>query len=133
MLKSETLKIMELAKGEIKKTVLIRYTIMVDLNNPKVYDEDALKLMMTIKTLPDNFNVAKFIYEVADSRLTHLNRQRIIIKINEKNYFMLVLDDDLEIFFSLLRLFKNYETEVEAYEQVVNQGMLLKALKSYDL
>lgn len=133
MLKSETLKIMELAKGEIKKTVLIRYTIMVDLNNPKVYDEDALKLMMTIKTLPDNFNVAKFIYEVADSRLTHLNRQRIIIKINEKNYFTLVLDDDLEIFFSLLRLFKNYETEVEAYEQVVNQGMLLKALKSYDL
>ena len=126
MLKSETLKIIEFAKGEIKKPVLIRYTITVDLNSPKVYDEDALKLIGSVKTLPDNIYLAEFVYEVTDSRLTHLNRQKITIKINEKNYFTLVLDDDLDIFFSLLRLYKNYEAEVEAYEQTITQGMLLK-------
>ena len=119
MLKSETLKIIEFAKGEIKKPVLIRYTITVDLNSPKVYDEDALKLIGSVKTLPDNIYLAEFVYEVTDSRLTHLNRQKITIKINEKNYFTLVLDDDLDIFFSLLRLYKNYEAEVEAYEQTL--------------
>lgn len=133
MLKSETLKIMDFAKGETKKTVLIRYTITVDFNNPKVYDEDALKLMMAIKTLPDGIYLAQFIYEVADSRLTQLNRQKITIKINGQTYFTLVLDDDLEIFFLLLRLFKNYDSEVEAYEQTVTQGRLLKTLDSYGL
>lgn len=131
MLKSETLKIIEFAKGEIKKPVLIRYTITVDLNSPKVYDEDALKLIGSVKTLPDNIYLAEFVYEVTDSRLTHLNRQKITIKINEKNYFTLVLDDDLDIFFSLLRLYKNYESEVEAYEQTITQGMLLKVLETY--
>ena len=131
MLKSETLKIIEFAKGEIKKPVLIRYTITVDLNSPKVYDEDALKLIGSVKTLPDNIYLAEFVYEVTDSRLTHLNRQKITIKINEKNYFTLVLDDDLDIFFSLLRLYKNYEAEVEAYEQTITQGMLLKILETY--
>lgn len=131
MLKSETLKIIEFAKGEIKKPVLIRYAITVDLNSPKVYDEDALKLIGSVKTLPDNIYLAEFVYEVTDSRLTHLNRQKITIKINEKNYFTLVLDDDLDIFFSLLRLYKNYEAEVEAYEQTITQGMLLKVLETY--
>ena len=131
MLKSETLKIIEFAKGEIKKPVLIRYTITVDLNSPKVYDEDALKLIGSVKTLPDNIYLAEFVYEVTDSRLTHLNRQKITIKINEKNYFTLVLDDDLDIFFSLLRLYKNYEAEVEAYEQTITHGMLLKVLETY--
>ena len=131
MLKSETLKIIEFAKGEIKKPVLIRYTITVDLNSPKVYDEDALKLIGSVKTLPDNIYLAEFVYEETDSRLTHLNRQKITIKINEKNYFTLVLDDDLDIFFSLLRLYKNYEAEVEAYEQTITQGMLLKVLETY--
>ena len=131
MLKSETLKIIEFAKGEIKKPVLIRYTITVDLNSQKVYDEDALKLIGSVKTLPDNIYLAEFVYEVTDSRLTHLNRQKITIKINEKNYFTLVLDDDLDIFFSLLRLYKNYEAEVEAYEQTITQGMLLKVLETY--
>ena len=131
MLKSETLKIIEFDKGEIKKPVLIRYTITVDLNSPKVYDEDALKLIGSVKTLPDNIYLAEFVYEVTDSRLTHLNRQKITIKINEKNYFTLVLDDDLDIFFSLLRLYKNYEAEVEAYEQTITQGMLLKVLETY--
>ena len=131
MLNSETLKIIEFAKGEIKKPVLIRYTITVDLNSPKVYDEDALKLIGSVKTLPDNIYLAEFVYEVTDSRLTHLNRQKITIKINEKNYFTLVLDDDLDIFFSLLRLYKNYEAEVEAYEQTITQGMLLKVLETY--
>ena len=131
MLKSETLKIIEFAKGEIKKPVLIRYTITVDLNSPKVYDEDALKLIGSVKTLPDNIYLAEFVYEVTDSRLTHLNRQKITIKINEKNYFTLVLDDDLDIFFSLLRLYKNYEAEVEAYEQTITQCMLLKVLETY--
>lgn len=131
MLKSETLKIIEFAKGEIKKPVLIRYTITVDLNSPKVYDEDALKLIGSVKTLPDNIYLAEFVYEVTDSRLTHLNCQKITIKINEKNYFTLVLDDDLDIFFSLLRLYKNYEAEVEAYEQTITQGMLLKVLETY--
>ncbi|MFR9293669.1 MAG: hypothetical protein ACLVLR_02150 [Turicibacter sanguinis] len=131
MLKSETLKIIEFAKGEIKKPVLIRYTITVDLNSPKVYDEDALKLIGSVKTLPDNIYLAEFVYEVTESRLTHLNRQKITIKINEKNYFTLVLDDDLDIFFSLLRLYKNYEAEVEAYEQTITQGMLLKVLETY--
>ena len=131
MLKSETLKIIEFAKGEIKKPVLIRYTITVDLNSPKVYDEDALKLIGSVKTLPDNIYLAEFVYEVTDSRLTHLNRQKITIKINEKNYFTLVLDDDLDIFFSLLRLYKNYEAEVEADEQTITQGMLLKVLETY--
>ena len=131
MLKSETLKIIEFAKGEIKNPVLIRYTITVDLNSPKVYDEDALKLIGSVKTLPDNIYLAEFVYEVTDSRLTHLNRQKITIKINEKNYFTLVLDDDLDIFFSLLRLYKNYEAEVEAYEQTITQGMLLKVLETY--
>ncbi|WP_195218098.1 hypothetical protein [Turicibacter sanguinis] len=131
MLKSETLKIIEFAKGEIKKPVLIRYTITVDLNSSKVYDEDALKLIGSVKTLPDNIYLAEFVYEVTDSRLTHLNRQKITIKINEKNYFTLVLDDDLDIFFSLLRLYKNYEAEVEAYEQTITQGMLLKVLETY--
>ena len=131
MLKSETLKIIEFAKGEIKKPVLIRYTLTVDLNSPKVYDEDALKLIGSVKTLPDNIYLAEFVYEVTDSRLTHLNRQKITIKINEKNYFTLVLDYDLDIFFSLLRLYKNYEAEVEAYEQTITQGMLLKVLETY--
>lgn len=131
MLKSETLKIMEFAKGEIKKPVLIRYTITVDLNSPKVYDEDALKLIGSVKTLPDKISLAEFVYEVTDSRLTHLNRQKITIKINQKSYFTLVLDDDLDIFFSLLRLYKNYETDVEAYEQTVTQGMLLNVLETY--
>lgn len=133
MLKSETLKIMEFAKGELKKPVLIRYSVTVDLNNPKVYDEDALKLMRTVKTLPESLYLAEFIYEVTDSRLTHLDRQKVIIKINQEIYFTLILDDDLDLFFSLLRLFKNYEQEVEAYEQVVTQGMLLNALETYDV
>ena len=110
---------------------MIRYTLTVDLNSPKVYDEDALKLIGSVKTLPDNIYLAEFVYEVTDSRLTHLNRQKITIKINEKNYFTLVLDDDLDIFFSLLRLYKNYEAEVEAYEQTITQGMLLKVLETY--
>lgn len=133
MLKSETLKIMEFTKGELKKPVLIRYTITIDLRNPKVYDQDVLKLMGSVKTLPDEIQLAEFIYEVTDSRLTHLNRQKIVIKVNSEIYFTLVLDDDLDIFFSLLRLFKNYEDEVEAYEQTVTQGMLLNALENYDV
>lgn len=133
MLKSETLQIMEFAKGEIKKPVLIRYTIAIDINHPKLYTQESLKLMQSIKALPDEIHLAEFIYEVRDSRLTYLNRQKIMIKINNEKYFTLILDDDLEVFFLVLRLFKNYENEVEAYEQTVTQGMLSNVLQKYNI
>lgn len=133
MLKSETLQIMEFAKGEIKKPVLIRYTIVIDLNRPKLYTQESLKLIQSIKALPDEIRLAEFVYEVTDSRLTNLNRQKIRIKINNETYFTLILDDDLEVFFLVIRLFKNYENEVEAYEQTVTPGMLSKTLQKYNL
>lgn len=130
MLKSETLKIMEFNAGEIKKPVLIRYSVKVEVKNPMLYDEDVLKLINSVKSLPDVYETIEFYYEVADSRLTRLERQRIIIKINSRLYYELVLDDDLELFFCLLRLFKQYETSVEAYEQLVTTGMLLNVIEA---
>jgi len=130
MLKSETLKIMEFNAGEIKKPVLIRYSVKVEVENPMPYDEDVLKLISSVKSLPDVYEKIEFYYEVADSRLTRLDRQRIIIKINSRLYYELILDDDLELFFCLLRLFKQYETSVEAYEQLVTTGMLLNVIEA---
>lgn len=130
MLKSETLKIMEFNAGEIKKPVLIRYSVKVEVKNPMPYDEDVLKLINSVKSLPDVYEKIEFYYEVADSRLTRLERQRIIIKINGILYYELILDDDLELFFCLLRLFKHYETSVESYEQLVTTGMLLNVIEA---
>lgn len=45
MLKTETLNIIEFNNGQLKKPVLIRYTIVINSNESQPYDEDALKLI----------------------------------------------------------------------------------------
>lgn len=54
MLKTETLNIIEFNNGQLKKPVLIRYTIVINSNESQPYDEDALKLIGFLKSLPRN-------------------------------------------------------------------------------
>lgn len=55
MLKTETLNIIEFNNGQLKKPVLIRYTIVINSNESQPYDEDALKLISFLKSLPEQF------------------------------------------------------------------------------
>ena len=109
MLKTETLNIIEFNNGQFKKPVLIRYTIVIHSNEPKPYDEDALNLISFLKSLPEQFEAVELVYQVADAKVTNLVRQKIVVKVDENIYSTYVLDDDLDLFFNLLRLFKNYE------------------------
>ena len=56
-----------------------------------------------------------------------------MVKVDENIYSTYVLDDDLDLFFNLLRLFKNYEYDVEGEEQSVNPIRLAVALKNYQI
>ena len=116
MLKTETLNIIEFNNGQFKKPVLIRYTIVIHSNEPKPYDEDALNLISFLKSLPEQFEAVELVYQVADAKVTNLVRQKIVVKVDENIYSTYVLDDDLDLFFNLLRLFKNYEYDVEGEE-----------------
>ena len=131
MLKTETLNIIEFNNGQFKKPVLIRYTIVIHSNEPKPYDEDALNLISFLKSLPEQFETVELVYQVADAKVTNLVRQKIVVKVDENIYSTYVLDDDLDLFFNLLRLFKNYEYDVEGEEQSVNPIRLAVALKNY--
>ena len=133
MLKTETLNIIEFNNGQFKKPVLIRYTIVIHSNEPKPYDEDALNLISFLKSLPEQFETVELVYQVADAKVTNLVRQKIVVKVNENIYSTYVLDDDLDLFFNLLRLFKNYEYDVEGEEQSVNPIRLAVALKNYQI
>ncbi len=133
MLKSETLNIIEFNNGQSKKPVLIRYTIVINSKESQPYDEDALKFISFLKSLPDDFKTVELYYEVADAKVTHRVRQRITVKVDQKLYSTYVLEDDLDIFFNLLRLFKNYEYYVEGYEQSVSRSRLEQALKAYQI
>ena len=133
MLKSETLNIIEFNNGQSKKPVLIRYTIVINSKESQPYDEDALKFISFLKSLPDDFKTVELYYEVADAKVTHLVRQRITVKVNQKLYSTYILEDDLDIFFNLLRLFKNYEYYVEGDEQSVSPSRLEPALKAYQI
>ena len=128
MLKTETLNIIEFNNGQFKKPVLIRYTIVIHSNEPKPYDEDALNLISFLKSLPEQFEAVELVYQVADAKVTNLVRQKIVVKVDENIYSTYVLDDDLDLFFNLLRLFKNYEYDVEGEEQSVNPIRLAVAL-----
>lgn len=133
MLKTETLNIIEFNNGQFKKPVLIRYTIVIHSNEPKPYDEDALNLISFLKSLPEQFEAVELVYQVADAKVTNLVRQKIVVKVDENIYSTYVLDDDLDLFFILLRLFKNYEYDVEGEEQSVNPIRLAVALKNYQI
>lgn len=133
MLKTETLNIIEFNNGQFKKPVLIRYTIVIHSNEPKPYDEDALNLISFLKSLPEQFETVELVYQVADAKVTNLVRQKIVVKVDENIYSTYVLDDDLDLFFILLRLFKNYEYDVEGEEQSVNPIRLAVALKNYQI
>ncbi|WP_338506316.1 hypothetical protein [Turicibacter sp. KK003] len=133
MLKTETLNIIEFNNGQFKKPVLIRYTIVIHSNEPKPYDEDALNLISFLKSLPEQFEAVELVYQVADAKVTNLVRQKIVVKVDENIYSTYVLDDDLDLFFNLLRLFKNYEYDVEGEEQSVNPIRLAVALKNYQI
>ncbi|BEH90158.1 MAG: hypothetical protein HFE53_00075 [Turicibacter sp.] len=133
MLKTETLNIIEFNNGQFKKPVLIRYTIVIHSNEPKPYDEDALNLISFLKSLPEQFETVELVYQVADAKVTNLVRQKIVVKVDENIYSTYVLDDDLDLFFNLLRLFKNYEYDVEGEEQSVNPIRLAVALKNYQI
>lgn len=131
MLKSETLNIIEFNNGQSKKPVLIRYTIVINSKESQPYDEDALKFISLLKSLPNEFKTVELYYEVADAKITHLARQRITVKVNQELYSTYILEDDLDIFFNLLRLFKNYEYYVEGYEHSVSPLNLEEALNLY--
>ena len=133
MLKTETLNIIEFNNGQFKKPVLIRYTIVIHSNEPKPYDEDALNLISFLKSLPEQFETVELVYQVADAKVTNLVRQKIVVKVDENIYSTYVLDDDLDLFFNLLRLFKNYEYDVEGEEQSVNPIRLSVALNNYQI
>ena len=133
MLKTETLNIIEFNNGQFKKPVLIRYTIVIHSNEPKPYDEDALNLISFLKSLPEQFETVELVYQVAHAKVTNLVRQKIVVKVDENIYSTYVLDDDLDLFFNLLRLFKNYEYDVEGEEQSVNPIRLAVALKNYQI
>ena len=133
MLKTETLNIIEFNNGQLKKPVLIRYTIVINSNESQPYDEDALKLIGFLKSLPEQFETIELYYEVADAKITHLVRKRITVKVNGELYSTYVLDDDLDLFFNLLRLFKNYEYYVDGDEQSVSPIRLAQALKTYQI
>ncbi|MGL4335574.1 MAG: hypothetical protein ACRCST_01685 [Turicibacter sp.] len=133
MLRSEVLKIVEFATEELKKPILMRYTVAIDMKVSMPYDQEALSFIETIKSLPETLQSVELYYEISDVRLTHLNRQMIYIKVDHEPYFTLVMDDDLELFFTFIRLFKNYETHVESYEQIVTHGMLASILNKYEL
>lgn len=133
MLKTETLNIIEFNNGQFKKPVLIRYTIVIHSNEPKPYDEDALNLISFLKSLPEQFEAVELVYQVSDAKVTNLVRQKIVVKVDENIYSTYVLDDDLDLFFNLLRLFKNYEYDVEGEEQSVNPIRLAVALKNYQI
>ena len=133
MLKTETLKIIEINNGQFKKPVLIRYTIIISSNEPKPYDEDALNLISFLKSLPEQFEVVQLIYQVADAKMTKLVRQKIELKVDGEVYSTYVLEDDLDLFFSLLRLFKNYEYEVQGDEESVNPVNLSQAIQNYQI
>ena len=133
MLKTETLNIIEFNNGQFKKPVLIRYTIVIHSNEPNPYDEDALNLISFLKSLPEQFETVELFYQVADAKVTNLVRQKIVVKVDENIYSTYVLDDDLDLYFNLLRLFKNYEYDVEGEEQSVNPIRLAVALKNYQI
>ena len=133
MLKTETLNIIEFNNGQFKKPVLIRYTIITRSNEPKPYDEDALNLISFLKSLPEQFEVVQLIYQVADAKMTKLVRQKIELKVDGEVYSTYVLEDDLDLFFSLLRLFKNYEYEVQGDEESVNPVNLSQAIRNYQI
>ena len=133
MLKTETLNIIEFNNGQFKKPVLIRYTIVIHSNEPKPYDEDALNLISFLKSLPEQFEVVQLIYQVADAKMTKLVRQKIELKVDGEVYSTYVLEDDLDLFFSLLRLFKNYEYEVQGDEESVNPVNLSQAIRNYQI
>lgn len=133
MLKTETLNIIEFNNGQFKKPVLIRYTIVIHSNEPKPYDEDALNLISFLKSLPEQFEVVQLIYQVADAKMTKLVRQKIELKVDGEVYSTYVLEDDLDLFFSLLRLFKNYEYEVQGDEESVNPVNLSQAIQNYQI
>ncbi len=133
MLKSETLNIIEFNNGQMKKPVLIRYTVIINSNEPKPYDEDALRLISFLKSLPEEFEIVELYYEVADAKVTHLVRQRITVKVDHELYSSYILDDDLDLFFNLLRLFKNYEYYVEGDERSVSPQKLAQALTTYQI
>ena len=67
MLKTETLNIIEFNNGQLKKPVLIRYTIFINSNESQPYDEDALKLISFLKSLPEQFETIYLQSDVADS------------------------------------------------------------------
>ena len=102
------------------------------LNNDD-FDKEMLfkiKKRFCFQYLEDVFPIELY-YEVADAKITHLVRQRITVKVNGELYSTYVLDDDLDLFFNLLRLFKNYEYYVDGDEQSVSPIRLAQALKTY--
>ena len=101
--------------------------------SPPLFSDDALNLISFLKSLPEQFETVELVYQVADAKVTNLVRQKIVVKVDENIYSTYVLDDDLDLFFNLLRLFKNYEYDVEGEEQSVNPIRLAVALKNYQI
>ena len=131
MLKTETLNIIEFNNGHFKKPVLIRYTIIINSKEPQSYDEDAISLISFLKSLPEEFDTIEFYYNVADSKTTGLVRQKIMIKVNQQFYSCYTLDDDLDLFFNVLSLFKTYEYEVDGFERSISPLKLDEFLATY--
>ena len=126
MLKSETLKMKDFNSSEIQKPVLLRYTVAVESNQSKPYDKDVLKLINSIKGIPELFKSVELHYEFVDTRIRPIKRQKILIKLNEKEFYTFSSEKDLDLFFYFMRLFKDYEPEVEVREELVLEERLLQ-------
>ena len=126
MLKTETLRMKDFNNYDVQKPVLLRYTAAVEQNQTRPYDEDVLKLIKSIKGIPDLFKSVELHYEFVDTRIRQLKRQKIIIILNKKEFYTFKSDKDLDLFFYLLRLFKDYEPEVEVSDKSVPKEKLLQ-------
>ena len=115
MLKTEMLRVTDFNDNETSKPMVLRYTAAVQSDNSRPYDEAVLKLIHYIKGIPD-FKRVELHYEFIDTYIPQLQRQKIMIKINEKNFYTFISDTDLDIFSNFLSLFKFYSPEVESYE-----------------
>ncbi len=131
MLKSEVIKLINLDESKMKKLVLMRYVIKVDQACPMPYDEQCLAFIQSIKSLPESFSNVSFYYEMSDRKVTHLQHQQITIYIDGAYYYHFDLDDDLDLFFVVLRLFHYFEAHVEAYEELTTESLLPQVLERY--
>ena len=131
MLKSEVIKLINFDETKLKKLVLMRYTIELNKLTKSLYESQCLTFIQSIKSLPESFEKISFYYKLSDRKLTKLDYQKIIILVDDQPYYELILDDDLDFFFSISRLFHELEPYVESYEELTTEHLLPTVLERY--